>query len=656
MIALRLISPQNEVRLAERLVESIGKCWPDVAASKSERIDVLVGVRTPADIDVVVTIDLATPRRIQPVRRRDGSISPAGRVQCAALAIEIKQLDSLRFERTGNQLFATYGGHAESRSVASQADDAAKSLKAFAVKSGCALFVHALAWLSEVDERDLEGIGSSVLGREAGWFELLDAAAQQHDVLYEAGNERTRASVRAVRDLLLNRRAVTSRDKERTERLARDVAAKQVVSELAKRAGSALVRLAGRGGSGKTTALALLASELATLRCERVLVLTFHRALRGDIEHVLRMLLDPPALLGSRVHVETMTEFLVDALAALDLEIPRAPTGAIDYTKVDDTLRAATERLADGPDGDWANLLRAGDPERFDWDHVLIDEAQDWSDAERDFIIRLFGHRRIAIADGVDQLVRRQTPCDWLTGIPRGERVNHVLNDSLRMLRNVALFANAFADAAGFERWHVEPLDDLPGGRIVIAVGENVASPELVRAIAAAARAGKADPVDCLVCVPHSNVLTEADGRRHARFADVVAAAGGRAWDASEPAARGTAPADKDLWRIVQYDSCRGLEGWIALALDLDDFHANKLRHPNFHRDERSGDAEIVARRWLMIPLTRAVHTLVITIRNPKSPLVAILRAATEKMPKGVVAWTDATGCPAEIFVDPVRL
>jgi hypothetical protein len=649
VIALHLISPQNEVRVAERLVEGIRKCWPDVAASKSERVDVLVGVRTPTDVDIAVAIDLATPRLIPPVRRRDGTSSQAGRVQHALLAIEVKQLDSLGFERVGNQIFAKYGGRTEERSVAAQAGDAAKSLKTFAARSGYGtLFVHALAWLTEVDEGELEGIESSVLGREAGWFELLDAAARQHGVLYEAGDERARAGVCAVRDRLLNRRAVSLRDKLRSERLARDVAAKHIVKDLAAQAGSRLIRIAGRGGSGKTTALALLACELATMRGERVLVLTFHRALRGDIEHLLRQLLDPPELVGKRVRVETMMEFLVAALQALECEIPRAAGGAIDFAKLDGPLREAAARLADGPNGEWARLLRAENPARFEWDHVLIDEAQDWTDAERDFLLRLFGHRRIALADGVDQLVRRQTPCDWLTGIPSAERTSRVLGDSLRMLRNVALFANAAAAAAGFERWHVEPRDDLPGGRIVVALGENVASPELVRAMAAAAREGKADPVDCLVCVPHSGVV-RADGRRHARFAEVVAAAGGRVWDASDPRTRGTDPTDKDLWRIVQYDSCRGLEGWITLALDLDDFYANRLRHPNFHRDDLQGDPQTVARRWLMIPLTRAVHTLVVTIRDPESPVAAILRAATERMPKGVVAWTDAAGCAAEI-------
>jgi hypothetical protein len=48
----------------------------------------------------------------------------------------------------------------------------------------------------------------------------------------------------------------------------------------------------------------------------------------------------------------------------------------------------------------------------------------------------------------------------------------------------------------------------------------------------------------------------------------------------------------------------------------------------------------MVAKRWMLIPLTRAVHTLVITVRDPSSPASA-LREATQDpaMPRGVVEW-----------------
>ncbi len=69
------------------------------------------------------------------------------------------------------------------------------------------------------------------------------------------------------------------------------------------------------------------------------------------------------------------------------------------------------------------------------------------------------------------QLVRRQTPCDCNAGLPKSLRYNRNLGRSLRMVTNLASFANAFACETGPTDWRIEPFEKLPGGRIIIAVG-----------------------------------------------------------------------------------------------------------------------------------------------------------------------------------------
>jgi hypothetical protein len=649
VVNVHVISPQNEVRVAQRLAEQIRRAWPDVAQSPTGRIDLLVGVRSETDVDLLVAIDLAQPR--------DFAAPHAGRVQHALIAIEIKQLDASRFARIGNQLFADYGRGPEHRSVADQARDAAYGVKAFALRSGFPrLFVYGLAWLTEVDETELRDVDPAVVPGSAGWFGLLDAAAVQNDVLFARDDAETSRGVRAVRDRFLNRRQLSAQDRRRAAQLAQDVVAREIVDLLAPAAGTKMTRLAGRGGSGKTTALTLLANRLATLYGGRVLLLTFHHALCGDIRHLLEGMPEARALLGDRIHVETATSFLLAVLKTLTGHVPTLSNGKVDYGRLDEAFASAAVELAGGPDGDMATALRGIDAERFDWDHVLIDEAQDWTDGERDFLRAIYGHRRFAIADGLEQLVRRQTPCDWLSSVPRAELQQRVLDDSLRMLRNVALFANAFARAAGFVDWRVTPRDDLPGGRIIVAVGPDAASAKLVRAMHLAAATGKADPVDCLVCVPYTDIDRHEDGSRHARFGAHIEAAGFAAWDACDGTTRTTAPASTEVWRIVQYDSCRGLEGWVTLALDLDELYAQKLRHPNYHRDDRQDDVELVARRWLLIPLTRAVHTLIITVRDPDSPVAAMLREAANAMPQGVVEWCSAAECAGRVAPVPATV
>jgi hypothetical protein len=639
MINIQVISPGNEVRVAERLKSLIEQAWPEVAASRRDRIDILVGLRLPADVDILVILDLDRPCEVPAQVRRTGGLSPVTTAQYGFIAIEVKQLDSSRFARVGNQWFPVYDGRREDRTVSKQAFDGALNVLAFARQLGQNPYVHSVAWLTEVDDEELRDIDPMVLGRQAGWYTILDAVTQRRALSCANENADAALSVMIVRERLLARRKESRRDRARVERLSRDLASRAAVDELVPRAGTSQIRLIGRGGSGKTTSLALLAVRLAEAG-DRVLILTFHKTLRGDIEHLVRSLAGPAGVRSDRILVETTMSFVLSALAALGVTVPEKGDGP-DYAVLDSVLDETRSLLVGGCDeaaGDVARL-RADNADRFAWDHVFIDEAQDCSDSERDFLRALYGHRRLVLADGVDQLVRRQFACDWNHGIPPEERVVKRLDSSLRMLRNVAVFVNCFARVLGFDTWRIEPQENLPGGRVIIATG-NAVSPELLRAIVAAAGQQRADPVDCLICLPPKA------GDVDARFGLLAAGAAADLpmWDGTLAENRGTAPAGDNVLRLVRYESCRGLEGWITIALDLDDFAANKLKHPNLNPNDPPVGADIVAARSLLIPLTRAVHTLVITVRDPASRVAQQLHDATvdPAMPPGVVEWVDA--------------
>jgi hypothetical protein len=205
------------------------------------------------------------------------------------------------------------------------------------------------------------------------------------------------------------------------------------------------------------------------------------------------------------------------------------------------------------------------------------------------------------------------------------------------MLRNVATFVNCFARVLGFDTWRIEPQESLPGGRVIITSGDAI-SPEVLRAIVSAAAQQRADPVDCLICVPPKSGGVDVCPQLFA----AADSAGLAIWDGTIPANRGSVPGD-DALRVVRYESSRGLEGWITVALDLDDFAANKMKHPNLKPNDPPVEADVVAARWLLIPLTRAVHTLVITVRDPQSLVALRLReAADDRSVSGMVEWVDA--------------
>ena len=106
---------------------------------------------------------------------------------------------------------------------------------------------------------------------------------------------------------------------------ARDALVRELVSDLAPHAGTSTIRLAGHGGSGKTIALVLLATQYDA----RVIVLTFHHALRGDIRHVFESMPEAQGLLGDKIHVETATSFLLALVAAAGGTVALTADGSV---------------------------------------------------------------------------------------------------------------------------------------------------------------------------------------------------------------------------------------------------------------------------------------------------------------------------------------
>ena len=270
MVIVHLLSPQNEVRVAERLATEIRVAWSEVENDPNDRIDLLVGIQNGTEVDLLIAVDLAEPRLL-PVKKRVG-VAPQS-ICSGLIVVEIKQLDPECFERIGNQFFSVYAGVRSARSVVDQARDGSIGIANIAASSGLKdLFIHSIAWLTEVPNEQLRDADKSLVGREAGFREIFAAAlAQDFRLGYES--ERTRTGVRAVRARLLNRPVLTALDRIKTERISRSAVVEEFIADLAPRAGKIAIRLAGHGGSGKTTALVLLASRLASLQGGRVVYL-----------------------------------------------------------------------------------------------------------------------------------------------------------------------------------------------------------------------------------------------------------------------------------------------------------------------------------------------------------------------------------------------
>ncbi|HEY5425750.1 MAG TPA: hypothetical protein VIJ77_04295, partial [Candidatus Tumulicola sp.] len=587
---------------------------------------------------IVVEISLARDRPVGECRMRGGALASAASIGSGLLAIEVKQHSRECFEIAGPEIFPAYGRAPSTRSVGKQVADSVVATKQFLKRySNEPVFVHGLGWLTDMPERELAAMPDSIVGREATWSSMLQAAATRQPMLFDGPPAAYREAIASFGNVLAKKRRAVPHDRAAVDRLTNATIANGKFADVREALGSRQVRLVGRAGSGKSTTLALIADYVARVRQERLLVLTYHHALAHEIDRLVRSIVDDDSLVDRHVRVATLIDFLGDACTELGGDVPRID-GRIDYAAVDDAFRRflagePIERLRED-----AAVLKEVEPDRFDFDYVCVDEAQDCLDTERDLLRVLYPAERFVLADGLEQLVRRQVPCDWTTGIKPAARLNVELGQSLRMSRNVAEFVTAMADAMGLRGWRLTAHPELSGGRIIV-VPHRYDRPlfeELMTSLDAANVARK----DLLVCVPPSEILK--DGlRRDAHLAEALRSWGYAVWNGcDDEIRRSEIAADRDV-RVIQYSSMRGLEGWYTVLVALDDSYTHRVAHPNI----RAGDSctpEDVAKRWLLMALTRAAQTLVITLEDPASIVGQWLRQATKALPPGVVEWRES--------------
>jgi hypothetical protein len=215
------------------------------------------------------------------------------------------------------------------------------------------------------------------------------------------------------------------------------------------------------------------------------------------------------------------------------------------------------------------------------------------------------------------------------------------------MKSNLARFANLLACRLNLEGWVVRENEEATGGRVIIIDGEYFSEPRTHTAILDANYAAGNRTVDMLMCVPPTRVRTTDGGVRRSHAAEHLESLGLSVWDGAAEDVRRSYPTSVDQHRIIQYDSCRGLEGWTVINLGLDEFFEYKVNEwrlrsvsPSepgaFENDSQA--ASQYASRWMMIPLTRAMDTLVITITRRPSAVREALTHVAEACPD-IVEW-----------------
>jgi len=378
--------------------------------------------------------------------------------------------------------------------------------------------------------------------------------------------------------------------------------------------GSGGLILRGRGGTGKTIGLLQFAHKMSVERGDRVLVLTYNAALVSEIERLLMCMGISDASDEPSISVRTVHGLINDL----------SKTAGYVETLVDGAGESGTHPLATAlltmaKDGELAGALRL-EAGLARWDWVCIDEAQDMAQTEKEIILAIFGASRCVVADGVDQIVRGNPGCSWRSD----GTVVQPLTLSLRQKGGLCGFANTLAHELNIS-WEIKPNPAVAGGSVILLLGGDPCPATLLREIVEANRMAGNQPIDILFCV-------DPEPSSKLRVTDEVTSIGLKVWNGVDHGIRRVPAWDLNQVRVVSHESCRGLEGWVTWCTNLD---LQLAFREHIHREQgaETEDAIELAMKWLMIPMTRAIDTLVIHVHAPGSALGKALLRVTSHWP-----------------------
>jgi len=558
-------------------------------------------------------------------------------VQSLCLTIEVKEHTPDTVRIIGSRVDVAYLTRGEKRwhSATDQSHSQLYSLVNYLRSRGIAYppRITNLIWLRNVSANELPKPPHNILHSKITWNGLLYTAASssqisgcEGDYVYSAFTRRDH-DLEAVVQTITEELRPSELDRKKMDAMVKSPSNYDWYPHVGKKQ----VIFHGHGGTGKTMVLLQIANAACRVG-SRVLVLTYNKALVADLRRLMSLAKITDDIASGTIHIQTVHSFFSGLLRAAGIISSQAEDFFEDYLKNLEFLRDWLAINLPHKESTGEECIENVTP--LAWDLILIDEGQDWPELERDVLRLAYETYRLVVVDGIDQLIRGQKPCDWKQGLIKDQYANVDLKSGLRMKRNLAFFANSISSRLGLSGWFLQENKDALGGRIIIVEGSYFNHPELHESIIQSAKKLKNEPVDILACVPPS-LATKVDkeGLCLSKAAYGFISFSQSIWDGTDKNIRETYPTKLEQLRVVQYDSCRGLEGWVTLNLGLDEFIQWKINswvpinepEPGDFSDDKLAIERFVA-RWIMIALTRAIDTIVIEISIEPSNIKNHLR------------------------------
>jgi len=581
-------------------------------------------------------------------------------VKTFCYTIELKDHIVQRIKTNGPMLLVEYKNHWHD--VSTQSEKQKYSLKNYFTDNlEASPYICNFIWLRNVTNQEysnlFEGNQTNIFPTEFSFKDLIQKSTYQqlpfqhssannciiNNISREYKNLFDKSKVLTVFNLFeQSKKASGTFTRQKVELLTRKILEEQKYIQTI---GAKLTVLAGRAGTGKTVRLLQIAIELAKKDGSRCLILTYNHALVSDIRRVLAFVGIPDAIDSYTIQISTLHTYfikLLNGFGVIQGGIISNNTFVNTYIqKVAELLLYLQQKIISEED---IINLKIQEQEQVAWDYILIDEAQDWSDNEKQILFKIYGAKRIIIADGIDQFIRIGKKQDWTRGLKANVDYNKKTETTgLRQKYNLVNFINTYAEITGLG-WKVTPNNSFVGGKIIISTASY--SPNFHNELFEDCIKNGNAAYDMLFLAPPQLIDRSDETNIHFSKIKAFKQNGIHLFDGTNPNLRNKYPVNLNECRLFQYDSCRGLEGWTVVCLHFDELIKYKLEtFTDSDYEQLALETPEDKRRkfvflWSLMPLTRAIDTLVITIKEKESETAKILRSLSEDL-SDIVKWVE---------------